>query len=68
LLKVLESAKELEAYQQRSFYQTFRPSITLNPITELTCDQFILWLNLASPYELESGRIELETLEKMCAT
>jgi hypothetical protein len=65
---IIESAKEWEAYQQRSFYQSLRPSVTLKPITDLTSDQFILWSILASPYELESGRIELETVEKMCAT
>lgn len=67
LLKILESALEWKAHQQRSFYQVLRPSVTLNPIRDLTTEQFILWLDYASPYELESGTIKLETLEKMCA-
>lgn len=49
MLNVLESAFEWKAHQQRSFYQVLRPSVTLNPITDLTTDQFILWLNVASP-------------------
>lgn len=41
LLKNLESALEWGAHQQRSFYQVLRPSVTLNPIKDLTTEQFI---------------------------
>jgi hypothetical protein len=69
LLDKIRIVKIDKLLENCSFYQSIRPSIIkVNPITDLTGDQFILWLNMASPYELESGRIELETVEKMCAT